>query len=187
MKFNNVENKCHKTVDGEEVWDSRSVAVVGMILMKHEGDIYVVLGKRGPACPDEVGKFCMPCGYLDKNETTEEAVVREIWEESGLNTTKTIEQYNVIENKMNFPWKMNSVPDDGKQNVSLHYALYVDSKKNMHRDIASLPELTFEHNAIEGEVDEIKWVKVDDLHLYDICFKHEATINIFVSNLPKEL
>jgi len=177
MNFNNVENKCHKTVGGEEVWDSRSVALVGMILMKHEGEIYTILGKRGTASPNEVGKYCMPCGYLDKNETCEEGVVREIFEESGFNVYKELIQCEEIVNNMNFPWKIHSHPDTEIQNVSMHYALFLKSGEG------GLPELTIEHNAIKDEVSEVKWVNINDLNLYDIAFNHESTIRVFVSNL----
>jgi 8-oxo-dGTP pyrophosphatase MutT (NUDIX family) len=187
MNFENKENKCHVTLEGEEVWDSRSVAVVGMILMRHEGEIYVVIGKRGEASPNEIGKWCMPCGYLDKNETCEEAVVREVWEESGFNCYKAIEQYNVLHDQMHFPWRIHSIPDTDIQNVSMHYALYVDSAPTIYRDIARLPDLTIENNAIVGEVDEVKWVKVSDLGLYDMAFNHKSTINIFISNLDSEI
>jgi len=181
MEFNNVENRCHNTVDGSEVWDSRSVAVVGMILMRHEGEIYTILGKRGTACPNEVGKWCMPCGFLDKNETCEEGVVREIWEESGFNCIEAISKYEVLHDQMNFPWKINSTPDTDIQNVSMHYALFLKSGEE------GLPELTIEHNAIEEEVSEVKWVNTNDLGLYDIAFNHESTIRVFVANLDSEL
>lgn len=183
MNFENKENKCHTTLEGKQIWDSRSVAVVGMVLMRHEGEIYVILGKRGTACPNEIGRYCMPCGYLDYDETCEEAVVREIFEESGFNCYKAIEKYDVICDQMNFPWKINSIPDNEVQNVSLHYALYLDSKSNMYREVASLPELTIENNAVKDEVSHVEWVNVKDLHKYDICFNHESTINVFVTNL----
>ena len=185
MKFNNRQNKCLRTVDGDEVWDSRSVAVVGMILMRHEGEIYVLIGKRGEALPNEVGKWCMPCGFLDFDETCEEAVVREIWEETGLNLYKASEQYHVIYDHMHYPWKINSIPDGKVQTVSLHYAIYMDTKINMHRDVAILPELSIENNGDHPkEVDEVKWARVDDLALYDMAFNHDKTIKVFVNNLP---
>jgi ADP-ribose pyrophosphatase YjhB (NUDIX family) len=183
MNFENKENKPHTTLEGKVVWDSRSVALVGMMLALHEGEIYVILGKRGKSCPDEVGKFCMPCGYLDKNETCEEGVVREIYEESGFNVYKTLEQYDILHDQMNFPWKINSIPDGEVQNISMHYALYFDTKSNIYRDTASLPELTIKNNAVKDEVEIVEWINVNDLWEYDICFNHESTINIFVSNL----
>lgn len=55
MKFNNVENECVKTVDGRTVWLSRSMAVCNTIMVKHEDRTYVLMVKRGPGCPDEIG------------------------------------------------------------------------------------------------------------------------------------
>lgn len=187
MKFKSRENTCHTTTDGKEIWNSRSVAVVGMIIMLHKGEKYVILGKRGPSSPNEVDKWCLPCGYLDWDETCEEAVVREIWEESGFNVLEAIEQYDVIHNQMHYPWKINSNPELALQNVSMHYALYLDSKANMFRDVAALPELTFENNAIEGEVSEVKWVNVNDLYKYECAFNHDSTIKVYVNNLPKSV
>ena len=183
MKFKNKENIPHTTTEGYTIWDSRSVALVGMIIALHEGEQYVILGKRGKASPNEVGRFCMPCGYLDKNETCEEGVVREIYEESGLNVYDIMKKYEIIHDQMNFPWKINSIPDGELQNVSMHYSLYFSTKANIHRDVARLPELTFENNAVEDEVEVIKWVNINDLNQYDICFNHESTINVFVNSL----
>jgi len=185
MKFNNRQNKCLKTVDGDEVWNSRSIAVVGMILMHHEGEIYVLIGRRGEALPNEVGKYCMPCGFLDYDETCEEAVVREVYEESGLNIHKAMNQYEVIVDQMNYPWKIHSIPDGETQTVSLHYAVYMDTKINIHRDVAILPELSIDNNGDHPkEVDEVKWIRVKDLDLYDMAFNHDKTIKVFVNNLP---
>ena len=77
MHFENKENTCHTTLEGDVVWKSRSVAVVGMIIALHKGERYVILGKRGKALPNAVGQWCMPCGFLDWNESAEDAVVRE--------------------------------------------------------------------------------------------------------------
>lgn len=184
MNFNNKQNKCHK-IDGIEVWESRSIAVVGMVLMLHEGEKYVLLGKRGSALPNEVGKWCMPCGYLDWNESCEEAVVREIWEETGLNIYKAMNEYSVLYDHMHFPWRIHSEPNTKLQNVSMHYAIYLDTKVNIYRDVAILPEVT-NVNCVEGEVAEVRWVKVSDLFEYEFAFNHDSIIKIFVNSLPTE-
>ena len=187
MKFNNRQNKPYKT-DAGDLWHSRSVAVVGLILMLHEGERYVLMGKRGPALPNEVGKWCMPCGYLDWDESCEEAVVREIWEETGFNVWDAITKYDVLYNHMHFPWRLYSTPDTKEQNVSLHYALYLDTKENMYREVAKLPEVTKEHNEQDnpGEVDDVRWININDLHEYDCAFNHDSAINIFINSLPEE-
>lgn len=183
MEFNNKENKMYTTTCGKEIWNSRSVAVVSMVLMRHMDEIYVIMGKRGSACPDEVGKWSMPCGYLDWNETCEEAAVRETWEESGFNCYMAEKDYEVLFDQMYFPWKKSDEPY-GSQNVTLHYALYLDSRFISLEGETRLPDLTNEHNAVEGEVDEVMWIKVSDIRDYDVAFNHDSAINVFVSNLP---
>jgi ADP-ribose pyrophosphatase YjhB (NUDIX family) len=184
MKFNNRENKCLKTTDGGHIWNSRSLAVVGMVLMRHLGEIYVLMGKRGPGLPNEVGKYCMPCGYLDWDETCEEAVVREIYEESGLNIYKILETYNILYDHMHFPWRIHSIPDNNVQNVSMHYAIFVDTSVNAFRDYASLPDLTIENNVDKDEVEESKWININDLYKYDCAFGHDSVIRVFINSLP---
>lgn len=233
MEFNNGQNKCYK-LDGNYIWNSRSIAVVGMILMRHEGELYVILGKRGKLLPNAVGQWCMPCGFLDWDETTEEAVVREVWEESGFNLYKAMNEFEILCDNMNFPWRLHSVPNSQAQNVSLHYAIVFDTKSNIYRDVAKLPELSIDNNPIDPqeevdidnlielakslghdeswaeerarvldqlekenairleemkkdgirEVDDVRWVKVTDLHKYDCAFEHDHIINVYVNSLP---
>lgn len=182
MIFNNRENKCYD-IDGKEIWHSRSVAVVGMIIMIHLGEKYVLMGKRGTAMPNEVGKWCMPCGFLDWDETTEEGIARELWEEAGFNVDKALFTYNTLQNNMNFPWRINSVPDNEAQNISMHYAAVLSTVPNIQHDLEELPHITTEHNPEPNEVEEIKWVRIDELWKYDCAFGHDSVINIYVNSL----
>lgn len=182
MLFRSKENKCYD-VDGQEIWHSRSVAVVGMVIMIHSDEFYVLLGKRGEALPNEVGKWCMPCGFLDWDETCEDAVIREIWEETGLNIVDAMNKYNVHTNNMHYPWRINSTPDNPAQTVSLHYAIVMSTSPNIQHDNESFPEVTFENNTEPKEVDEVKWVNIKDLREYEMAFGHDSVINIYVNNL----
>ncbi|MEM9977634.1 MAG: NUDIX domain-containing protein, partial [Cyanobacteria bacterium P01_D01_bin.2] len=83
VKFPSTPNRCI-TVDGEEVWISRSVTVLAVLVVIYDGAAYVPLNKRGPDLPSEVGKWGLAGGYLDYDETTGGAVMREVWEELGL-------------------------------------------------------------------------------------------------------
>ena len=55
VKFPSTPNRCI-TVDGEEVWISRSVTVLAVLVVIYDGAAYVPLNKRGPDLPSEVGK-----------------------------------------------------------------------------------------------------------------------------------
>ena len=47
------------------------------------GEIYTLVEKRGPSV-SHPGEWCCPCGYIDWDETLEEACHREVKEETGL-------------------------------------------------------------------------------------------------------
>lgn len=90
MNFNNVQNKCEELKDGRKVWISRSNSVNALILVEEKGTLKdyhygskFLLVKRSDKM-NEGGKWCMPCGYLDWNESLEDAVAREIYEETGI-------------------------------------------------------------------------------------------------------
>ena len=84
--FANKENECVQTRDGLTIWLSRSCATVAQVCLYNLTDKrwYILLGKRGPHTPDYQGFWCLPCGYLDWNETLYKGMLREVWEECGL-------------------------------------------------------------------------------------------------------
>ena len=67
-----MKNYCITDATGREHWVSRSIAAVAAIVAKDKsGDEYILAVQRGNGTPDPeyVGKYCMPCGYLDYDET----------------------------------------------------------------------------------------------------------------------
>lgn len=106
-----MKNREITTLEGEKVWISRSVAVCVILLIRTQTDTYVVLTKRGTGCPDEVGKWCLPCGYLDYDETLKEAASREVYEETGIRVhPDNLQLFNIDSN-----------PNSNKQNVTCYY------------------------------------------------------------------
>ena len=74
-------------IEGTEriLWDSRSMAVTIIPIAKtSDGQYEFLVEKRGPGCPDNIGKYVMPCGYLNRGESLREAGAREMYEETGL-------------------------------------------------------------------------------------------------------
>lgn len=181
MIFNNRENECVELTDGRKVWLSRACAVVASVYIKDisDGNWYVAMVKRGEGLPDEVGKWVMPCGYLDWNETLSDASKREVYEETGLNI-------DAIRNNLDYkycddyveeqPSLVTSNPNgDAKENVSHHFVLAGEFNK--------LPE--FDINLIDpkGECADIKWIKFSDLVSMEenkqIAFGHYHIISEF--------
>lgn len=78
-------NKCLKDENGNDVWISRSNVVIPIVFKMNEetGDIFTLVEKRGSAV-SHTGEWCCPCGYIDWDETLEEACHREVKEETGL-------------------------------------------------------------------------------------------------------
>ena len=167
MKFNNTENRCI-TVDGQELWISRSVTVLPVLIVV-VGELalanaYVPLGKRGTALPDEVGKWGLPGGYLDFDETAGGAVQREIWEELGLNVPALQEAYTFV-GQLEQPYFVFSEPRR-RQNVTLRFPLmFVMAEGGV------LPELNPQVG--EDEVAEARWFGLGEALKMQLAFDHQ--------------
>lgn len=174
MNFNNRENDCI-IVDNKELWISRACAVVATIICIVNEAPYVLIGKRGESCPDEVGKWNLPCGYLDWDETLTEAVEREIYEETGLNIRQAhAEALSIKVAYMEQPWKVASNISghtNSKQNVSHHFALVYTAEQ--------LPALSTDY-CEPNEVADVKWVALDERHDYHYAFNHHTVILEFL-------
>ena len=103
---------------GREYWISRSIAVVVAVFAKDKisNDDFVLVVQRGTGTPDPeyIGAFCMPCGYLDFDETCVQAAQRELVEETGL--MFPISDFKLV--------SINDVPEsDKRQNVTFRYVV----------------------------------------------------------------
>ena len=165
--FNNVQNKMIEH-EGQVYWISRSVAVVGLVFARCKGETYVLINQRGQGAPDFQGYWNMPCGYLDWNESGVEAVVREIYEETGLNMKRYFNATFATPLLSDVqPFYVASAPDQNKQNVTLRYEFFIHVDK--------LPKLTNEHNE-ENETAEIGWFKIDEIKDKEFAFGHKEII-----------
>jgi len=155
--MNNFSFKHPKT--GETLWYSRSVAVVGIFSFIEEktSSLFLLAVKRGNDGQDEAGKWSLPCGYLDFNETVEEAITREVDEETGIKTDS---------NKWELA-RIDSNPSSNRQNVSLLFT-YSPSSYNAFRgeyneinskDDPRLTRTKFPEN--EGkEIEKVEWIEI---------------------------
>ena len=187
MEFKNKENECVKTVDGREVWLSRSIATCSSIIIERAGRRHVLMGKRGPGCPDEVGKWVLPCGYLDHDESIAQCAIREVYEETGFDVIgfiRSIEKYSgqiIFENFRSpiwreSPWHMH-VSMEGRQNITMHYGVYVKVD-----DDYTLPDLHC-GNSEKDEVADLRWIDIVDLPTYQCGFNHYQRIHTFLSDV----
>lgn len=150
-------------VDGKEYWISRSNAVVGIIFKFENGEYHILANKRGKGCPDYVGKWNIPCGYIDYDENLFHAVSREIFEETGL---------EVPENDWKL-WVVNSDPSDEKQTISFRfYTCFWNSYGT----------LTNEHSEPD-EVEEIKWIPFSEVSNYEWAFNQFGVVLDFIESV----
>ena len=165
MKFKSTPNRCIQH-EGEEIWLSRSVTVLPVLFFVSKGIKYVPLGLRGEDLPEAVGLWGLPGGYLDYDETTTQAVYREVWEELGLDLPQLVEDFR-FEGDLDHPYEVYSAPLR-RQNVTLKYALM------FHLENADLP--TLDPQVSQGEVVEAKWVDVETALSMTLAFNHHEVM-----------
>jgi len=123
--------------------------------------------------PNFQGYWNLPCGYLDWDETLYQAVLREVWEETGLiladlnDATETIHSHNlpVINQVSVMPWLISDRPGGQKQNISHHFEFL------FHWQGEVLPALTID-NAEPNEAEAAEWFLLDDALGFDLAFRH---------------
>lgn len=147
---------------GEEEWVARNIAALVMVVGYNKQDKpHILANVRGPKTPDPEfrGCWCMPCGYLDYNETIREAAVREVFEETGVK----LNPKNLILFYINDDPK-----EDKRQNVTFRY------RYTIKEDIENI-KLTSK-NSEDKEVSDIKWIPVNEINNYKWAFNHDKII-----------
>jgi len=147
---------------GREYWISRSVAVLGIVIgTDMYGTKYILAEQRGIGTPDPeyVGKWCLPCGYLDYDENCKQAVAREVVEETGVNIHP--ENFELI--------SINDNPfEDKRQNITFRFRTELEG-------YISDFELTNRFSET-NEVMNIKWIDLKEINNYEWAFNHEKII-----------
>lgn len=182
MKFKNTPNKSHKIGD-KTIWQSRSVAVNCVIVVTDpsiSNEPFVLISKRGTGAPDFQGFWNVISGYLDNDETTSEACVRETWEETNINlysllSMKENDRFYIVRNDIEKEWETSSDITNNRQNVSFHYGIdFV-----MDNFINKL-ELS-DKNSEPNEIADIKWIPVSKIGDYKFAFEHDKLIKKYLS------
>ena len=135
----------------EQYYD-RHIVVDGLVIK----DKSILLIKRG--IEPNKGMYALPGGYLDWDETTEDAVLREVWEETHVKAR--------VE-RMLGGYSHPQRDTTGRQNVAITYVLSVLDDSTMK------PQ--------EGEVLSVEWYQLTALP-ENIAFDHKKIIADFVSH-----
>jgi len=177
MKFNNVPNPFHY-VEGKIVWESRSIAVTGVIFIYKNLIPHVLVSRRGPKSADYKDKMNLVAGYLDWNETGFEAFVRETWEETGFNLLEALETMDIIKSNTKEPWSVNSKVDENHQNVTLRYGVCFQIGSD-----EQFPLLTTEHNEVVGECEDPQWLPLEHVNEHEWAFNHDKVIEEYYNKI----
>lgn len=149
---------------GREYWISRSVCVLTMVVVNDiYSNEYILAVQRGKGTPDTefIGKWCLPCGYVDFDETCKQAAKRELKEETGLSLP--ISKFTLV--------GINDDPTkDKRQNITFRYLARLDSY--MEDLMFKLSDKDSEKN----EVQSIKFIPIDDIHKYEWAFNHDTLL-----------
>lgn len=158
-------NKCIKDENGNDVWISRSNVVIPIVFKLNEetGDIFTLVEKRGSAV-SHTGEWCCPCGYIDWDETLEEACHREVKEETGLDLD--MDKIVFVDVDTNIHTK--------NQTIDHWYMCWADGKD-------------FDLSKVEtkDEILDLKWLKVATVGLKRKLFFKKQYMTIYKKSIRK--
>lgn len=168
----NYRNRQGYNADGTKgPWFSRSVAVATAVLLKNteDGEWYVLANQRGSGTPDYQGYWNLPCGYLDYNENGQQAAVREVYEETGIQINPT--------QLMDFGYS--SETKENRQNVCLFFAAILKGPKSNYR--------FSKENMETNEVDGIQWVSLSETKEFMWAFDHDELLEKILVKLNPQM
>lgn len=166
---------------GKLYWISRSLAVCGFIIVGNTKTptFKFLVSQRGKGAADNVGSWQCTCGYLDYDETAEEAMIREVYEELGLDLTR------LPHATMNLLSVMSDPKKDTLQNVSLRFLIEL-----LEEDL-DIPKLlkNLEKNrgGEEKEVSDIKLISPEEIDNYTWAFNHGEILKEIANLLTQSI
>jgi ADP-ribose pyrophosphatase YjhB (NUDIX family) len=163
--FNNVPNKSYQTTCGKTIWASRSVCVCIKVILRDINDKpFSLITKRGKAVSNE-GKWCLPCGFIDFNETIVEAAQRELYEETGIYVpTPNLHAYE----------DMDDPNRDAMENITHHFLLdiTVPDPEGVLRGVNKF----IDDGKTNDESTEAALVDAHNYKDYDYAFNHAQRV-----------
>lgn len=171
------ENKQYRAIelgkDGQPIpgtettlWHSRSMATTCIIMAKEGKHTFFLVEKRGPGCPDNIGKYVFPCGYLSWDETLKQAAIREVYEETGLPLNENNLEFIGYEDKVTA----------NRQNVTMRFLAKVPvSILEEGLFTGLINPNTAKRGGEEGECESLHLVDINWIrdHASEFAFGHE--------------
>jgi 8-oxo-dGTP pyrophosphatase MutT (NUDIX family) len=154
--------------NGKKLWYSRSLAVSLLAHSVFDGKIRILANKRGEGAEFNKHLWNLPGGFVDFNETAEEAACRETLEETGyIINPRDISLVDLDTNPKN-SWRQTMV---AKFNVALEYTPEHDGN--------------FRLTNTNGEVEDVEWIALDELDNYNWVRGQKEYIKEYFNILEK--
>lgn len=143
------------TFENGHTGSKRHVTVDCLVL---NGKQEILLTKRGPSL-SRPGKYTVPGGFLDRDESTADGVLRELEEETGLKG-EIISLFQITDNPRR--------AKEDRQNVNFTYLVKIIGGKE----------------TMSGEVSTIEWISESDLPSEDdFAFDHRHIVKKYFEHI----
>ena len=143
---------------GTTLWSGRYCAVAAFVFRRIEGIWSVLANRRGPGTPDYQGCWNAVCGFLEADENAQQGCSREILEETG---------YIIKPEKFLQVFTHTDPETSNNANVTIrHIAILFNDEIKKDKAIGGE----------ENEVEDIKWIPIDDIYDYEWAFNHKELI-----------
>ena len=153
-EFQNIPNELVTDTKGREHWISPSISTDAIVIV--EGRVLVTKRSAEPEVTNPL-RWCLPCGYMDWNETPLNACIRELYEETGVD----VRELAIMNGDFERPNQLHG-----------HTALQF---------IFELP--TFPKVELNSkECERYRWISLKELPYYDWAFHHDILIEKIMTN-----
>lgn len=143
------------TFENGRITSLRHITVDGLIIKNNR----VLLVKRADHVISNPGKFAFPGGFMSRDEILNEAVVREVEEETGIKCS-VLSLFKITD-------KPGRKGED-RQNVNFTFLMNLESEEGNH----------------DKEVSEVKWFDLNNLPKEeDFAFDHFEIVNLYLKYL----
>lgn len=140
------------------LFNGRFCAVSGFIYAIVNGKYSVLANLRGPGTPDYQNHWNAVCGYLERYENSKEGIAREMLEECGFQID--LDDLKVIHVETE-PHECNN------GNVTIRHTAFLGK---------IIPHYVERDGGEVNEVDDVKWIPIDEIDNYKWAFNHRKTI-----------
>ena len=156
------------TEDCRTLYDGRYCAVSGFFYAVVNGQYSVLAEKRGEGTPDFQGCWCCPCGFLEGDENAKEGIIRETYEECGV---------EVDYDKIKFVEAETEPALCNNGNVTLRHTGFLKKQRQIDPDL-----MTEKRGGEKGEVSAVAWIPLSHVDRYKWAFRHGEVIKEYAAN-----